>query len=430
MKHNVLLIGSGGREHAMTWRIAQSPSCGELFVAPGNAGTSSLATNVNLDISDLQAVKTFCLERAIDLVVVGPEQPLVDGIIDFIRSEEELQQIAVVGPDSTAAQLEGSKEFAKEFMSKYDIPTAAYRSFQANELEEALAYIDQIQAPYVIKADGLAAGKGVVIAEDADTAKNTLIAFLKDKQFGEASSKVVIEAFLKGIEMSCFVAVDGTENYIVLPRAKDYKRIGEGDTGLNTGGMGAISPVPFEDQALFKKIEEAVVKPTVQGILSEGYHYRGFVFIGLMIVDQNPFVIEYNVRMGDPETQVVFPRFDTDYIDFFKAIALGNLNAVEHRELQEAATTVIAVSKGYPQSYEKGKAITGLAPIDNDRIVFHAGTKTDSGQLLSNGGRVLAFTSYGSTIQNALDKSYEQLSKASFEGMTFRKDIGFDLETE
>lgn len=430
MKHNTLLIGSGGREHAMTWRIAQSESCGALFVAPGNAGTSSLATNVDLDISNLEAVKAFCLERAIDLLVVGPEQPLVDGVVDFFRAEEELQHIAVVGPDSTAAQLEGSKEFAKEFMMKYAIPTAAYQSFEADQLEDALAYIDQIQAPYVIKADGLAAGKGVVIADDTETAKATLISFLKDKQFGEASSKVIIEEFLKGIEMSCFVAVDGTENYIVLPRAKDYKRIGEGDIGLNTGGMGAISPVPFEDEALLKEIEETVVKPTVQGILSEGFHYHGFVFIGLMIIDQKPFVIEYNVRMGDPETQVVFPRFETDYIDFFKSIALGNLKKVQHRELQEAATTVIAVSKGYPQSYEKGKIIEGLATIDNDRIVFHAGTKTNNEKILSNGGRVLAFTSYGRTIQNALNKSYEQLSKASFEGMTFRKDIGFDLETE
>ena len=430
MKHNILLIGSGGREHAMTWRIAQSESCGSLFVAPGNAGTSALATNIEIDINNHQALKEFCLTHTISLVVVGPEQPLVDGIVDYFKSENELQYIAVVGPDSKASQLEGSKEFAKEFMSKYSIPTAAYQSFEADQLEEALAYIDQIQAPYVIKADGLAAGKGVVIADDTETAKGTLISFLKDKQFGEASSKVVIEEFLKGIEMSCFVAVDGTENYIVLPRAKDYKRIGEGDTGPNTGGMGAISPVPFESEALSKKIEETIVKSTVKGILSEGYHYRGFVFIGLMIVEQNPFVIEYNVRMGDPETQVVFPRFETDYIDFFNAIASGKLNELKHFEIHEAATTVIAVSKGYPQSYEKGKTIEGLEVIDDDRIVFHAGTKTDNEKLLSNGGRVLAFTSYGQSIQSALDKSYEQLSKASFEGMTFRKDIGFDLETE
>lgn len=421
---NILLLGSGGREHALAWKMAQSERTEKLYVAPGNGGTGTVAENIPLDITDFNAVGTFCMKRHIGMLVVGPEDPLVKGIKDHFKSSPELRDIIVIGPDANAAQLEGSKEFCKKFMQKYNIPTAAYQSFSISEVEAADRFLETLNPPYVLKADGLAAGKGVVILEDLSDAQQELRAMLEGK-FGEASQKVVIEEFLDGVEFSVFVLTDG-KDYKILPEAKDYKRIGEGDTGLNTGGMGAVSPVPFADEALMKKVEQKIIKPTVEGIQQEAMDYTGFVFFGLIKVGNEPMVIEYNVRMGDPETEVVMPRFKSDLTELFEAAGRGKLSQAEVEFDERTACTVMVVSEGYPGSYEKGKSITGMEEVKHS-TVFHAGTKEVDGKLLTSGGRVMAFTSYGSTKEEALAKSYESIKKVCFEGITFRSDIGFDL---
>jgi phosphoribosylamine---glycine ligase len=422
---NILVLGSGGREHAMTWKMAQSSLADKLFVAPGNAGTADLATNVNINPNDFIAVKETVLSNAIDMVVVGPEDPLVNGIVDFFKADNQLNSIPVIGPSKYAAQLEGSKEFAKEFLVKNNIPTAKYESFTAETVEKGCLFLETLTAPYVLKADGLAAGKGVLILNSLAEAQQELRNMLVGQKFGDASTKVVIEEFLDGIELSCFVLTDG-KNYKVLPMAKDYKRIGEGDTGLNTGGMGAVSPVPFADDVLIKKIEERIVKPTIEGFKKENYDYKGFVFIGLIKVGDDPFVIEYNVRMGDPETEVVLPRLKTDLVEVFSAMANETLNEVELEIDPRSATTIMMVSGGYPEAYEKGKLITGFENVV-DSIVFHAGTKLENNQVFSNGGRVLAVTSYGNTFDEAIKKSYQSIENLHFDTMNYRKDIGFDL---
>jgi phosphoribosylamine--glycine ligase len=429
IKHNytmtILLLGSGGREHALAWKMLQSSKCSTLFVAPGNAGTAQIATNINLNILDFNAIKAFVIKEKIEMVVVGPEDPLVLGIYDFFAADAELKDIPVIGPSKKGAQLEGSKEFAKEFLVKHNIPTAAYDSFTAETVENGCAFLETLQPPYVLKADGLAAGKGVLIIHDLAEAKEELRNMLVHAKFGNASSKVVIEEFLDGIELSCFVLTDG-KNYKILPTAKDYKRIGEGDTGLNTGGMGAVSPVPFADAILLEKIENRIVKPTIEGLQKDGIEYKGFVFIGLINVKGEPIVIEYNVRMGDPETEVVIPRLKSDLVELFEAVGNGRLNEVSLEIDARSATTIMVVSGGYPEDYEKGKVISGLENVA-DSIVFHAGTKAADGQIVSNGGRVLAVTSFGDTFQEAIKKSYQNIDKLHFDKMYFRKDIGFDL---
>ncbi|MEO9512910.1 MAG: phosphoribosylamine--glycine ligase [Flavobacteriaceae bacterium] len=422
---NILILGSGGREHAIALKISQSPKLNKLFVAPGNAGTLELATNIAIGVNDFEAVKKLILKENIDLVVIGPEDPLVNGVHDFFLNDIELKNIPVIGPQKVAAALEGSKEFAKEFMIRHQIPTAAYQSFTSEKLEEGYGFLETLNPPYVLKADGLAAGKGVLILQDLNEAKAELKAMLLDSKFGDASATVVIEEFLDGIELSCFVLTDGT-NYKILPTAKDYKRIGEGDTGLNTGGMGAISPVPFADDILMQKIEQQIVKPTVEGLKKDNLPYVGFIFIGLIKVGDNPKVIEYNVRMGDPETEVVMPRIKTDLVDLLVATAEGKLNEIDLEIDQRAATTVMAVSGGYPEAYEKGKEITGIHNIA-DSLVFHAGTKLSDGKVVTNGGRVIAVTSYGKDFREALQQSYKNIEKLHFEGMYYRKDLGFDL---
>jgi phosphoribosylamine--glycine ligase len=422
---NILLLGSGGREHAFAWKILQSPFCAKLFVAPGNAGTDLIATNVNINPTDFEAIKTLVLAEKITMVVVGPEDPLVAGIYDYFLNDEALKSVPVIGPSRMGAQLEGSKEFAKEFMVKHQIPTAAYDSFTKETVEKGCRFLETLQPPYVLKADGLAAGKGVLILQDLKEAQQELRNMLVDAKFGKASSKVVIEEFLDGIELSCFVLTDG-KNYKILPTAKDYKRIGEGDTGLNTGGMGAVSPVPFADVILLEKIEQRIVIPTINGLQKDAIPYRGFVFIGLINVKGEPIVIEYNVRMGDPETEVVIPRLKNDLVELFVAVANQNLDEVHLEIDSRSATTVMVVSGGYPEDYEKGKEISGLEQI-HDSIVFHAGTKTEKGKVVSNGGRVLAVTSYGNDYQEALKKSYQNIEKLHFDTMYYRKDIGFDL---
>jgi phosphoribosylamine--glycine ligase len=427
-KHNtmtILLLGSGGREHAFAWKMIQSPLCDKLFVAPGNAGTDLIATNVNLNPTDFESIKKLVLAEKIQMVVVGPEDPLVQGIFDYFKSDEQLQSIPVIGPSKLGAQLEGSKEFAKEFMVRHHVPTAAYESFTKETVEKGCDFLETLQPPYVLKADGLAAGKGVLIIHDLDEAKQELRNMLVDAKFGNASSKVVIEEFLDGIELSCFVLTDG-KNYKILPTAKDYKRIGEGDTGLNTGGMGAISPVPFVDAVLMEKIENRIVIPTVAGLQQDTIPYQGFIFIGLINVQGEPIVIEYNVRMGDPETEVVIPRLKNDLVELFVAVAEQKLDQVELSIDSRSATTVMVVSGGYPEDYEKGKVISGIENIE-DSIVFHAGTKTENGKVLSNGGRVLAVTSYGNGFEEAIKKSYQNINKLHFDTMYYRKDIGFDL---
>ncbi len=421
----ILLLGSGGREHALAWKMLQSPLCHQLFVAPGNAGTAQLATNVNLNPLDFQSVKSFVLDHKIDMVVVGPEDPLVQGIYDFFKSDSQISHITVIGPSKIGAQLEGSKEFAKEFLVKHTIPTARYESFTKETVEQGCEFLTTLSAPYVLKADGLAAGKGVLILNDLVEAQQELRNMLVDAKFGEASSKVVIEEFLDGIELSCFVLTDG-KSYKILPTAKDYKRIGEGDTGLNTGGMGAVSPVPFADAVLMEKIENRIVKPTIDGLQKDGIEYKGFVFIGLINVKGEPMVIEYNVRMGDPETEVVMPRIQSDLVELFQAVAKQELENTTLEIDERAATTVIIASGGYPEDYEKGKVITGLKEV-SDSIVFHAGTKQEGDEVVTNGGRVLAITSYGSNFQEAIKKSYENIQKIHFDQMYFRKDIGQDL---
>ena len=421
----ILLLGSGGREHALAWKMLQSSRCTKLFVAPGNAGTDEIAINVNLNPLDFDAVKDFVLSQNVEMVIVGPEDPLVKGIFDFFENDNQLKDIPVIGPSKLGAQLEGSKEFAKEFLVKHNIPTAAYDSFTKETVEKGYQFLETLQPPYVLKADGLAAGKGVLILHDLEEAKSELRKMLVDEKFGAASSKVVIEEFLDGIELSCFVLTDG-KNYKILPTAKDYKRIGEGDTGLNTGGMGAVSPVPFADAVLLEKIETRIVKPTIDGLQKDGISYKGFVFIGLINVKGEPIVIEYNVRMGDPETEVVMPRIKSDLVEMFQAVANQTLNEVSLEIDPRSATTIMIVSGGYPEEYQKGKVITGIENV-TDSIVFHAGTKTENGKVVSNGGRVLAITSYGDNFQEAIKKSYQNIEKLHFDTMYFRKDIGFDL---
>ncbi|WP_420378525.1 phosphoribosylamine--glycine ligase [Gilvibacter sp.] len=422
---NILIIGSGGREHALAHKIVQSPKCEQLFVAPGNAGTATIATNVALGVSDFEGIKALVLKEGIGLVVVGPEAPLVDGIYDFFKADEQLKEVAVVGPSQEAAQLEGSKDYAKRFMARHNIPTAAYQSFNADTLEAGKQFLETLNAPYVLKADGLAAGKGVLILEDLDEAKRELENMLANQKFGAASSTVVIEEFLDGIELSVFVLTDG-KDYKILPNAKDYKRIGEGDTGLNTGGMGAVSPVPFADEAFLKKVEDQVVIPTVNGLKEEGLTYRGFIFLGLIKVGDSPKVIEYNVRMGDPETEVVIPRIQSDLVDLLVATDKQTLGTTAFEVNPQAATTVMLVSGGYPEAYEKGKTITGLESVE-DAIVFHAGTAEKDGQVVTNGGRVIAVTALADDYKQALKKSYQNAAKLQFDTMYYRTDIGFDL---
>jgi len=422
---NILLLGSGGREHAFAYLLSRSPRCKQLYIAPGNAGTALEGENVAMDATDFPRIKEFCLSKQISLVVVGPEEPLVKGIVDFFGQDTTLSQIPIVGPSQKGATLEGSKEFAKEFMQRHDIPTARYASFTKDTIEEGLRFLESMKAPYVLKADGLAAGKGVVILENLQEAQAELKRMLLEEKFGTASQKVVIEEFLKGIELSCFVLTDG-ESYKVLPTAKDYKRIGEGDTGLNTGGMGAVSPVPFANEAFMQKIEERIIKPTIEGLKKEQITYRGFVFIGLIKVGDDPYVIEYNVRMGDPETEVVLPRLQTDLVSLLEATAKGKLKDCSLSIDPRSATTVMIVSGGYPEEYEKGKVISGLQQ-ESESIIFHAGTREKDGEVLTAGGRVLAITSLADDFKEALKKSYRRIEKISFENMYCRKDIGMDL---
>ncbi len=422
---NILILGSGGREHAFTYKLSQSPKVTKLFVAPGNAGTSEIATNININPLDFEAIKSAVLKHDINMLVVGSEAPLVDGIHDFFLADNDIKNIPVIGPKKDGALLEGSKDFSKQFMEKHNIPTARYQSFTKENLDEGKAFLEILKAPYVLKADGLAAGKGVLILESLEEAKSELEEMLSNQKFGDASATVVIEEFLDGIELSTFVLTDG-KSYKILPSAKDYKRIGEGDKGLNTGGMGAISPVPFADEEFLKKVEEQVVKPTINGLQKDNIDYRGFIFIGLMNVDGNPFVIEYNVRMGDPETEVVLPRIESDLVELFEGVANQNLSEKSFKVTDKTATTVMLVSGGYPEAYEKGKEISGLENLENS-IVFHAGTTLDNGKIKTNGGRVLAVTSFGNSIKEALQQSYTNIDKISFDKMNYRKDIGYEF---
>lgn len=422
---NILILGSGGRECTFAWKLAQSAKCGALFIAPGNAGTLDYGTNLEINPNDFEQVKLAALDHDIHMVIVGPEDPLVLGVHDFFLNDKDLKDIPVIGPQKYAAQLEGSKEFAKEFMYRHNIPTAQYKSFTLDNLEEGFEFLDSLEAPYVLKADGLAAGKGVLILNDLDEAKKELEEMLAQQKFGAASSKVVIEEFLDGIEMSSFVLTD-SENYVILPNAKDYKRIGEGDIGLNTGGMGAISPVPFADEEFLSKVEERVIVPTVEGLKKDNIPYVGFIFIGLIKVNNEPYVIEYNVRMGDPETEVVIPRIESDFVELLKATANKKLDSFNLEVKDKSATTVMMVSGGYPEAYEKGMEITGLENV-SDSIIFHAGTKKDGTKVKTSGGRVLAVTSYGDDFKLALSQSYRNIEKIHFDKMNFRKDIGFDL---
>ncbi len=422
---NILILGSGGREHTFAYKLLQSKRCDKIFVAPGNAGTAAIATNVELKVTDFEAVKNCVLENKIEMVVVGPEDPLVNGIADYFAETPALKNVMLIGPSKRGALLEGSKQRAKEFMVQHNIPTAAYESFTAKSLDAGKAFLEKLNPPYVLKADGLAAGKGVLILNNLEEAKQELENMLTHSKFGEASSKVVIEEFLDGIELSVFVLTDG-KNYKILPTAKDYKRIGEGDTGLNTGGMGAISPVPFADEVLMNKIEERIVKPTINGLAEETIDYKGFVFIGLIKVDNEPFVIEYNVRMGDPETEVVLPRIKTDLVALFEATYHQKLNDITLEIDENTAATVMLVSGGYPEDYEKGMEISGLENVEGS-MVFHAGTRSENGKILTNGGRVMAITSMDTDFKKALKKSYQNIEKLSFNRMQYRKDIGFDL---
>ncbi|WP_281988355.1 phosphoribosylamine--glycine ligase [Aquimarina aggregata] len=422
---NILVLGSGGREHTFAYKIVESELCDQLFVAPGNAGTAAIATNVPISVTDFDAIKELVLSKNIEMVVVGPEDPLVQGISDYFAKDEELTNIAVIGPSKEGARLEGSKEYAKEFLIRHNIPTAAYQSFTAETVDQGKKFLETLSAPYVLKADGLAAGKGVLILQDIDEAKTELENMLTNKKFGAASEKVVIEEFLDGIELSVFVLTDG-KNYLTLPTAKDYKRIGEGDTGLNTGGMGAISPVPFADNVFMDKIENQIVKPTVEGLAKENIDYKGFIFIGLIKVGDDPKVIEYNVRMGDPETEAVLPRVKTDLVTLFKHVAEQTLDKANLEIDPRTATTVMTVSGGYPEAYEKGKEITGVDTI-TESIVFHAGTKLDGDKVVTNGGRVIAVTSFDDNFKDALKKSYDNIKKLHFDKMYYRKDLGFDL---
>lgn len=423
--YNILLLGSGGRENAIAWKLRQSKKCKELYIAPGNAGTAEYGTNLPMAVTDFESIRSFCLENHIDMVIPGGEDALVAGIFDFFRNDSSLRDIIVAGPSKVGAQLEGSKAFAKEFMKRQGIPTAAYREFDEKNFEEGIQYISQHTLPVVIKADGLAAGKGVVISHNHEEAVESFSRMIKDAQFGDAGKKVVIEEFLEGIELSVFVLTDG-RHYVLLPEAKDYKRIGEGDKGPNTGGMGAISPVPFAKEDFMGKVKSQIIHPTIEGLKKEKIDYNGFIFFGLMNVGGDPYVIEYNCRMGDPETEVVMPRLKSDLLEMIEAMSAGQLAnfAVEHD--QRAAGTVMLVSAGYPDAYEKGKVMTGLDAVENS-LLFHAGTIVRNHEVQTNGGRVLAITSYGSGLQEALARSYENAARIQFEGKYFRTDIGWEF---
>ena len=423
---NVLVLGSGGREHAISWKLTQSPNLNKLFVAPGNAGTSDVAQNLNIGVNDFEAIKSAVIKHDINIVIVGPEDPLVNGIVDFFLADETVKHIPVIGPQAEAAKLEGSKEYSKRFMQRNNVPTAGYESFTKDTLEDGYKYLETQKPPYVLKADGLAAGKGVVILDDLNAAKEELRAMLADAKFGDASSKVVIEEFMSGIELSVFVITDG-KDYVILPEAKDYKQIGEGDTGLNTGGMGAISPVPFADKAFMDRVEKEVVIPTIDGFKKENLPYKGFVFIGLMNENGVPRVVEYNVRMGDPETEVVLPRLKSDLLEIMQAVGENRLGEITVEFEDETAATVIMVSGGYPEAYEKGKEISGLDKTEGS-LIFHAGTKEQNGKVLSNGGRVIAVTSRGKDLNDALKQCYKNTAIIDWHDKYFRSDLGFDLQ--
>ena len=422
---NILILGSGGREHAFAWKLSQSRLLSNLFIAPGNGGTDQLGENIPININDFLAVKFICLEKNINMLIVGPEDPLVKGIHDFFLSDNDLKKIPVIGPQKAAASLEGSKDFAKKFLFRHGIPTAQYKTFTSENLEQGYRFLEKIKPPYVLKADGLASGKGVLILNSLSEAKSELKLMITESKFGSASSKVVIEEFLDGIELSVFVLTDG-ENYKILPNAKDYKRIGEGDTGLNTGGMGAISPVPFADKMFLQRIENEIVRPTVQGLKKDNLPYKGFIFIGLIKVNNTPFVIEYNVRMGDPETEVVLPRINSDLLELFIAVAENKLDEINLDIDSKFASTVMMVSSGYPKNYKKGYNISGILK-EMDTLVFHAGTKRDGVNLKTSGGRVMAITALNESMKEAIKKSYRHAEVISFKDKYFRKDIGFDL---
>ena len=422
---NVLILGSGGREHALAWKVSQSSSCNKLFIAPGNSGTSEIGQNVEINVTDFEKIKTLAIKEEIEMIIVGPEDPLVNGVYDFFNNEPDLQHISVIGPSKKGAQLEGSKNFAKEFMARNNIPTAKYKTFTKENIEDGFVFLETLESPFVLKADGLAAGKGVLIIESLNEAKEELKSMLLESKFGNASSKVVIEEFLDGIELSVFVLTNG-DSYKILPTAKDYKRIGEGDNGLNTGGMGAVSPVPFVDRFLMEKIEQEIIKPSIEGLKKENITYQGFLFIGLIKVGSEPKVIEYNVRMGDPETEVVIPRIKSDFLNLLKGIKDGTFSEKDLEINEDVASTVMLVSKGYPEKYEKGFEITGFNDC-NDSIIFHAGAKNKNGSVVTNGGRVMAITSFGQNMDLALAKSYKNAEIINFKGKTYRKDIGFDL---
>ena len=422
---NVLILGSGGREHALAWKVSQSSSCNKLFIAPGNSGTSEIGQNVEINVTDFEKIKTLAIKEEIEMIIVGPEDPLVNGVYDFFNNEPDLQHISVIGPSKKGAQLEGSKNFAKEFMARNNIPTAKYKTFTKENIEDGFVFLETLESPFVLKADGLAAGKGVLIIESLNEAKEELKSMLLESKFGNASSKVVIEEFLDGIELSVFVLTNG-DSYKILPTAKDYKRIGEGDKGLNTGGMGAVSPVPFVDRFLMEKIEQEIIKPSIEGLKKENITYQGFLFIGLIKVGSEPKVIEYNVRMGDPETEVVIPRIKSDFLNLLKGIKDGTFSEKDLEINEDVASTVMLVSKGYPEKYEKGFEITGFNDCD-DSIIFHAGAKNKNGSVVTNGGRVMTITSFGQNMDLALAKSYKNAEIINFKGKTYRKDIGFDL---